>query len=68
MMRISKEDYANYADGTIFQLFLEGDEWEEDKGEVYRVIKIGDYLYPIAGNHFLFGDKDEEGFEFSLIK
>lgn len=65
----TKEEYDKIPDGTLLKVFLEGDEWNDDCGEVSTVIKIGDKLYEYKpGGYYLFNERNEIGYEISIVK
>jgi hypothetical protein len=43
----NKEQFNELPNGTIFKLFLSGEEWEEDFGKTPWVIKKDNRLYEI---------------------
>lgn len=62
------KDYYNIEDGTILVVCREGDGWEEDTGTVEKVIKFDDKLYAISGGYYDVTERDDPGYEFSIIK
>jgi hypothetical protein len=67
-MKITKEEFKNCPNGTIFTLFLQGDDWDEEIGEIYRVVKLEDKLFVLDDSQGFFNinDMDDKNFEFSL--
>lgn len=58
-MRVTtQEQYDKYENGTIFDIYLSGTDWQEDYGKRKRVIKIDDQLFEI-GNLYLFSERNE---------
>ena len=65
----TKEEYDKIPDGTFLKVFLEGDEWDEDCGEVSTVIKMNDKLYEYnPGGYYCFDERNEPGYEISIVK
>ena len=75
----TKEEYDRIPDGTLLKVFLEGDEWDEDCGEVFTVIKANNRLEVFTvvtktnnrvyhTGFFYFDEKDELGYEFSIVR
>lgn len=68
------EKYEKLPDFTQFKLVHTGDAWEDDKYEMYDVIKIGDKLVEIKPGGWLFSERNEgdgtivDDFSFVLIK
>lgn len=44
-MRLTKEQIKRMPNGSIFKIFYSGNDWEEDFGKVFTVIKRGNRLY-----------------------
>lgn len=61
-MRIDTiEKYNKYPDGTIFNMFLSGDDWKEEYGSAFKVIKVGDKLYEIKPAYYRFSERNDNG-------
>ena len=59
-MRIDTiEQYNKYPDGTIFDIFLTGDDWDDDYGAAFKVVKLGDKLYEVKDSYYCFSEKNE---------
>ena len=59
-MRIDTiEKYDKYPDGTIFDIFLSGDDWNEDYGSKFEAIKVGDKLYKIKKPYYRFSERND---------
>lgn len=67
-MKINEEELKTLSDGTILTIFLQGDDWEEEIGETYSVIKVNDKLYVLdkETGFFNLNEINETGFEYSL--
>ena len=72
----TKEEYDKIPEGTLLKVFLEGDEWDDNCGEVFTVIKANNRLeiFTVVINRvyhtgfFDFNEKDELGYEFSVVR
>ena len=60
------EQYNNIRNNIILKLIQIGDEWDEESGEIFDVIKIDDKLYELPPNrgYWLFSERDDVGYEF----
>ena len=65
---ITKEQYDKIPNGAILDVFLVGDEWEDNIGDVETVFKRDDKLRIIneKAGYFLFSEKDEPNYEFII--
>lgn len=66
-MRVTQSSFNDIPNGTRLKIFLEGDQWDEDKGEVIDVVKQGDKLF-VWSNYWMFSERDEYGYEFAVCK
>jgi hypothetical protein len=62
----TQEEYNKFPDGTIFNLFLEGEEWDNDFCKVEKVVKLGNHLL-VLNNHYDFSERDDKGYETKLM-
>ena len=62
----TQEEYNKFPNGTIFNLFLEGESWDEEFCKVERVIKVGDHLL-VLKEHYNFSENNDKGYETKLI-
>lgn len=68
----TEKEYNIFPDGTIFRVFLTGDDWDTETGTVEKCVKLGNKLIPIKDGFFYFNEKDDistnEDFSFVVCK
>ena len=64
----TKEEFNKLPNGTRLKLFCEGDDWDDDCGEVFNVIKVDNKLFQCDSGFWDFKECNDEGYEFSLVK
>ena len=62
----TNEQYDKIRNNVILKVILIGDEWGDDCGEVFDVIKIDDKLYELPPNrgYWLFSERNDKDYEF----
>ena len=66
MVVSTQEEYNKFPDRTIFNLFLEGEEWDNNFCKVEKVIKLGNYLL-VLNDYYDFSERDDKGYETKLM-
>ena len=63
-MRVSEKELKEYPDGTIFSIFLSGDEWDEEFGNAYEVLKYKNKLLVLTDWFDM--DINDKGYEIEV--